>query len=94
MPKAEKISLIISSICKEQNIPYESANPHLVTLMEDAVKLGKIYLQIKETLGIVKEIEERHNLQDLTAKFETLIYELDKADHLIIQLAREIKNDN
>lgn len=90
--KAEKISLIIDSICKEQGINYGSTNPHYVTLLEDAQKLGKIYLELKVITGIIKEIEERHELNGLRAKFELLIKELDEADHDIIKLARKLKD--
>jgi len=92
--KSSKISLIIDSICKEQGIPFCSTNPHLVTLYEDAQKMGKIYLNLKEIIGIIKEIEERHELNGLRNKFEVLIKELDEADYLIIRLARELKDKN
>lgn len=94
MPKAEKISLIVASICKEQGIEYNSANPHLLTLLEDAQKMGKIYLQLKEIMGILKEIEDRHDIKGLKNKFESLIKELDAADHLLIKLARELKDND
>lgn len=92
--KAEKISLIISSICKEQGIEYNSCNPHLVTLQEDAIKMGKIYRNLKETIGILLEIEDRHELKDLRNKIDTIVKELDKADHLIIQVAKQLKVEN
>jgi len=92
--KAEKISLIIDSICKEQGINYCSINPHYVTLKEDIQKMSKIYLQLKEIVGIIKEIEERHELNGLREKFELLIRELDEADHDIIKLARKLRENN
>jgi len=89
--KAEKISLIISSICKEQGIEYCSTNPHYITLQEDAIKMGKIYRNLKETIGILLEIEDRHDLKDLRNKINVIVKELDKADHLIIQVAKKLK---
>jgi hypothetical protein len=89
--KAEKLSLIIDSICKELGIEYCSSNPHLVTLQEDAMKMSKMYLQLKEMAGILKEIEERHELNGLRGKFDELIKEIDCADHLLIRVARELK---
>jgi len=89
--KAEKISLIIDSICKELGIDYCSINPHLVTLQEDAIKLSKIYLNLKEMVGIIQEIEDRHNLNGFKNKFDELIKELDTADHNIIKLAILLK---
>jgi len=92
--KAEKISLIISSVCKEQGIDYCSTNPHMVSLYEDAKKMAKMYLQLKEIMGILVEIEDRHNLNGLRKKFESIIHELDVADHTLITVAREMLNRN
>lgn len=92
--KAEKISLIIDSICKECGIDYCSTNPHYISLVEDAQKMGKIYLQLKEITGIIQEIEDRHNLKDLRVKFDELIKELDNADHLLIKLAHKLKDQD
>jgi soluble cytochrome b562 len=90
MPKAEKVSLIINSICKELGINYCSVNPHYITLTEDAQKMSKIYLQLKEMLGIIKEIEDRHEINGLRENFEKIIAELDEADHLLIKVAIEL----
>jgi hypothetical protein len=90
--KAENISLIIDNICKKLGVDYCSTNPHLVTLQEDAQKLAKIYLQLKIILGIIQEIEERHEINGLRVKFEQLIKELEEADHIVIRLARELKD--
>ena len=90
--KAEKISLIVDSICKELGIPYCSVNPHILTIAEDAQKLSKIYMQMKEMIGIIKEIEDRHDLNGLKEKFDSIIKELDTCDHSIIVLARQLKD--
>jgi endo-1,4-beta-mannosidase len=90
--KTEKLSLIVDSICKELGIKYCSVNPHLVTLQEDALKLSKMYLQLKEMVGIIQEIEERHNLNGLKAKFDVVIKHLSESDHDLIKLARELKD--
>jgi hypothetical protein len=92
--KAEKISFIIDSICKKQGIKYCSTNPHYITLQEDIQKMSKIYLQLKDILGLLKEIEERHQLNGLRLKFEELIREIEIADHDIIKLAKELKGNN
>jgi hypothetical protein len=92
--RAEKISLIIDGICKKEGIKYSSTNPHLVTLQEDAQKMADIYLQLKIILGDIKGIEERHNINGLRDKFETLITELDKVDHIVIRLAKELGKEN
>ena len=87
------ISYIIESICKKNNIPYKSANPLYTNAVEDALKMRDIYLKIKEIIGTLIEIEERHNLISLRKNFENIIKELDEADHSVIKLARAIKND-
>ncbi len=90
--RAEKISLMIHSICKEKGINYSSVNPEVVSLYEDAQKLGKLYLALKEIIGLVKDIEDRHKVKGLKKKFEEIIQELDTADHAVIKLARELKD--
>ena len=92
--KAQAISLIIDSVCKKLGIPYCSVNPHLVTLEEDVKKMAKIYLQLKEIMGILSEIEDRHDLKDLKESMEEIIKELDDADHLVIRLARQLGKEN
>jgi len=94
MAKCESISLIIDSVCKKLGIPYCSINPHLVTLEEDVKKMSKIYLQLKEIMGILSEIEDRHDLKDLKESMEEIIKELDDADHLVIRLARQLGKEN
>ena len=91
---AIKISLIIDSVCKELGINYISCNPHLVTAQEDAIKLKKIYLQLKQISEIIKEIETRHDLGELKEQFELLIKNIDNADTDIIRLAKELTNKN
>jgi hypothetical protein len=92
--KAQSISLIIDSVCKKLGIPYCSVNPHLVTLEEDVKKMAKIYLQLKQIMGILTEIEDRHDLQDLKESMEEIIRDLDDADHLVIRLARQLGKEN
>lgn len=94
MPKAEKISLMINSICQEHNIDYCSVNPACITLMADAKRLSKIYLQLKEMIGIIQEIEDRHELNGLKKEFDKLIKILDRQDHVVIQLARKFTEKN
>ena len=90
MPQAENISLIIDSICKKHRIEYNSSNSHYISIKEDACKLAKMYLKLKEMMGLLQEIEERHDLNGLKAKIEIVIAELNDADHLIFKIAREL----
>jgi soluble cytochrome b562 len=45
-------------------------------------------------MGILSEIEDRHNLKDLRKNMEEIIKELDDADHLVIRLARQLGKEN
>lgn len=94
MSKCENISLIIDSVCKKQGIDYSSTNPHYVSLKEDATKMGMMYLELKKMIGILQEIETRHDLNGLRKKFEALILELDNADHILLKVAHALKDTN
>ena len=87
------ISYIIENICEKYNIPYKSKNPHYNIATKDAEKIGQIYLKLKEIIGILIDIEERHNL-GLKEKFEVIIKELDTTDHDLIKLAKEVQKEN
>jgi len=92
--KSVNISLMIDSICKELNIPYESKNPHCQTFVDDAIKLGAIYQDLKIMMGEIQDIEIRHGLNGLEEKFDIIIKHLDETDHDIIRLARQLKDTN
>jgi len=94
MSKCENISLIISSICKEQGIDYCSTNPHLITLMEDAQKINKIYIQLKNIIEILIEIEDRHNITGLKELIEQDLLQLDKIDHHLLQIAKKMRESD
>jgi len=92
--KPVNISLVIDSVCKELGIPYCSGNPHSMSLYRDAQKLGKIYLQLKEMIGIIVEIEDRHEIGDLRDKFDAVVEHLEDTDHELIKLAHKLKEKN
>jgi hypothetical protein len=52
------------------------------------------YFQLKQIIGILIEIEDRCNLQYLREKLNIIIFHLDKTDHDIIKIARELKKEN
>jgi hypothetical protein len=85
-----RISLIIDSICKEHGIVYESKNPHYQTFMDDAIKLGCIYKDLKNMIHDIKDIEIRHGLNGIKMKLEAIMKELDKTEHLILKVAKEL----
>jgi predicted extracellular nuclease len=89
------ISAIIEGICKKQGINYKSSNPYYTTLVDDAIKLGCIYQDLKIMLGNLQEIEDRHHLNpQITDALEKTIKELNDADHIIIRIAKEILKEN
>ena len=45
-------------------------------------------------MGILTEIEDRHDLKDLKESMGEIIKELDSADHLVIRLARQLGKEN
>ena len=83
---------MIDSICKELNIPYESKNPHYQSFIDDAVKLGVIYRDLKIMIGEIQDIEIRHGLEGLKDKFDIIIRHLDETDHDVIKLAKQIRD--
>ena len=85
------ISLMINSICKELGILYESKNPNYQSFMDDAIKLGTIYQDLKIMMGEIKDIEIRHGLNGIKEKLELVLKELDKVDHRIIRVAKELR---
>ena len=87
------ISYIIEDICQKNGIKYKSSNPYYNIAIKDAEKIGEIYRQLKEIIGDLIEIEERHNL-GLKEKFENIIKDLDNTDHSLIKLAKEIQKEN
>ena len=91
------ISYIIQQVCTRLNIEYTSKNKPFLTIHEDVQKMSKIYLQLKEIMGILSEIESRTFGQDLTnfkESMEEIIKDLDDADHLVIRLARQLGKEN
>ena len=90
--QSANISLIINSICKELDIPYESKNLHSQSFRDDAIKLGCIYRDLKIMIGEIHDIETRHGIDGIKEKLEEIITELDNLDHQIIKLAKELRN--
>lgn len=90
--KSCRITMAIDSVCKKYGIPFQSCNPSMVLLYEDAHKLRSIYLRLKEMIHTIKEIEERHNT-NLHNSFELLINEIEQADADVIKLARQMKEE-
>jgi len=91
MSKSTSISLMIDTICKELGINYSSKNPHYQTFVDDAIKLGGIYQDIKIMIGEIHDIEIRHGFNGVKEKLEEIIKVLDETDHQIIRVAKALK---
>ena len=87
-----RISATVCQVCKQLGIDYHSINPQYVTLIEDATRLGAIYRQLKEIIGDLKEIEDRHQVNGLSKLLDDDILALDKIDHDIIRLAQKLRD--
>ena len=90
MPKSVNISLMINSICRKFGIKYESTNPYYVTLIEDAQRLGQIFLNLKIIADDLEEIEKRYNLNGISKLFDDDINTLRTIDHDLIKIMNEI----
>ena len=91
--KFTNISLMIDGICKKLGISYESKNPHYQTFLDDAIKLGCIYRDLKIMIGEIHDIEVRHGINGIKEKLEEIIKVLDETDHQIIRLAKQLKEN-
>jgi len=90
------ISAKIENICKELGIDYKS--PHHDKLLErqkDAIRLADAYLQIKEIIGLLAEMEAKYpKVNGLTQLFKDDIKFLEKIDHDIFIEAHKIVKQN
>jgi hypothetical protein len=90
---SHNISHIICTACKKEGIIYCSINPAYNNFQEDAVRLGELYLQLKEIAGELQEIGERHNVEELKTLSHDII-KLEIVEHDIIRVANIIKKEN
>jgi galactitol-specific phosphotransferase system IIB component len=82
----------INKLCQKHGINYCSdINKEVLTIKEDSKKLSDIYLQLKEIVGELVEIEERHNFPRFHNKIDKIIKEMEQTDHEIINLATVLK---
>ena len=84
------ISKVITEICRKLGIDYNS--PFLDQYKEDLKTLADIYLQLKQIINQLYEIEERYSkVNHLRQVLEEDIKLLLKIDHDIIKEAEELK---
>jgi galactitol-specific phosphotransferase system IIB component len=86
------ISYTIERICEQLGIKYKSIHIDYDT-MKDAERLSEIYLELKQTIGELCDIEDRHHVHGIGYALESIIKTLDKIDHNLIKLAFRISKE-
>ncbi|MFH0806088.1 MAG: hypothetical protein V1901_04385 [Patescibacteria group bacterium] len=86
----KNISLRILTICRKLGIDYNSPSIN-ANFINDAGRLGDIYIDLKSIAAEILEISERHNLEGLGQLLLDDIEILEKIDHDILKVARKLK---
>jgi hypothetical protein len=90
----KRISLTIHEVCRKLGIEYFSCNPKYITMLNDAKRLGEIFLELKIIAGDIEAIADRHKIDGLKNLFHKDAIILSNVDHDIIRLAQKIKDKN
>jgi len=92
--KAERISLTIGEVCAKLGIDYCTVNPHYLEMINDAKRLGEIYVDLKIIAGDLEAIADRHQIDGLKNIIHKKVLEIDKIDHDLIKLANKLRDKN
>jgi hypothetical protein len=90
---SKNISQMIVEVCEQLKIDYHSCNPHFHQFKNDAVTLVDLYVELKEIMVKLLEIEERHNVKGLADLIQIDIDQLSKIDHDLIKFAKKINEE-
>ena len=90
----KRISLTISEVCQKIGIDYQSINPNYSQLINDAKRLGEIFRDLKIIVGDLEAISERHQIDGLKNIIHKDALKLDKLDHEIIKIAKQMQEKN
>lgn len=90
----KQISHNISETCKKLGIDYKSCNPNYVEYYTDAQELGQIYRDLKEAAAKLKEIAEKHNIDNIGKFLDQEVEMIERIDHNIIRLAHRLNEGN
>jgi hypothetical protein len=90
---SKNISHAIVDTCKKYGISYQSKNPHYHKFVNDAMILVKLYVNLKEIMAQLLEIEERHSIKGLSELIKNDIEKLETVDHDLIRFAKRIKQE-
>lgn len=89
----KQISHNIVETCKKLGINYKSCNANYVEYYTDAQELAQIYRDLKESAAKLKEIAEKHNIDNIGKFLDDEVNYLEQIDHDIIKLAHQINKE-
>lgn len=90
----KRISLTITEVCSKLGIDYQSCNPQAITMINDAKRLGEIFIDLKVMAGDLEAIADRHQIDGLKKIIHKEALNLEKIDHDISKLAQRLKKEN
>jgi len=97
---SKNISLLITELTKKYGINYQSKNPEYIQLCKDTHRMQEICRSLREMMGDLSEIEDRHDLNGLgklladdVKKMEVLLHDLTKiSTHIKVKENETSKN--
>jgi hypothetical protein len=87
----KNISILITDICNKHGIKYSSVNKEVQQLYKDAKQLSEIYFQLRNIMGKLKEIGQRHNIKGLGIILEDDINKLENIEHDIMKIVKQFQ---
>jgi len=90
MESTLKIKSIISCVCKRYSIPY-TGGEDIKDIPSDVKLIGKIIFNLREIQDILREIENKHDLEGIKSILEDDINELAKVAHDLGNAALKIQ---
>jgi len=83
------ISEIIEIACKKNGIYYKSK--YKVNIINDAIRLGELIMDLKEIAGEIEEIADRHEIEGLKGILYKEALRIDTIDHELIHLSQRLR---
>ena len=83
-----RISLRIEMVCKHLNIPYHSPYLEKSNFHEDALQLRELYLQLKQVVGSIVEIADKHGGEPVADELWRYVTLIEGVDHNIAYMAK------
>lgn len=89
----KQISHNIAEACKKLGIDYKSCNPNYVEYYTDAQELGQIYRDLKEIAAKLKDLSEKHNIDEIGKFLDREVELIERIDHDLIKLAHRLNEE-